>query len=298
MSTSLEALVGGETFDLSDGLVRAHLGNAGFGLSGVRRLSERGPLQHGATDVGFRLEPRVIQLVLLAYGSDPLAYFTRRDELLSIFSPRDEAIRLRFTRPDGSVRQIDCHYSGGLALDSNDRLGPYSQKVGVTLVCPDPTWYDPQTVTVNFGISAGSGAFEVPLAVPVQVGTSDLDQTKSVAYTGTWDAFPVITVYGPVSDLTITHQTTGDTLELPGVSIGAGDYYTFDTRYGSKLVYRNGDRTDNRLAELSTDSSLATFRLLRRPDAPGGVNTFQVTGSGANAQTAIYLSYNPRYVGV
>jgi hypothetical protein len=298
MSTTLEAVVGGETFDLSDGLLRAHLGNAGFGLPGVRRLQVRGPLQHGATDVGFRLEPRIIQLVLLAYGEDAQGYFDRRDELLYIFSPRDEAIKLRFTRPDGRVRQIDAFYQDGLGLDSSDRLAGFSQRVGVTLTCPDPTWYDPQTVTVNFGISAGSGAFDVPLTVPVQVGTSDLDQVKSVVYAGTWDAFPVLTVYGPVTDLVLVNQVSGDTLDFTGSSIAAGDYYTIDTRYGSKRVYRNGAIADNRIAELSTDSDLASFRLLRKPDAPGGVNAFQVTGSGANAQTAVYLTYNERFVGV
>ena len=39
--TRLEALVGGETFDLSDRLIRSHLGNDGFGLPPVSRKTER-----------------------------------------------------------------------------------------------------------------------------------------------------------------------------------------------------------------------------------------------------------------
>ena len=295
--TRLEAIVGGETFDLSDRLVRSHLGNDGFGLPPVSRKTERGPFQHGTSPKGIRLEPRTIQLVLMAYGDTEDDYYARRDELAYIFSPSDDLIKLRFTLPSGAVRQIDCAYNGGPTLPSSDRYGN-SQKVAVSLVADDPTWYDPTGVTVSFGVSAGGSAFNVPLAVPVNVGSSTLDQSVSVAYTGSWDAYPVVSIYGPIANPVVTNTTTGDKLDFTGTTIGAGDIYTIDTRYGSKRVYRNVNLADNRINELTTDSNLATFRVYRKRAVPGGVNTFRVTGTGANQVTQVYLAYNPRFVSV
>lgn len=295
--TTLEALVGGETFNLSDRLVRSHLGNDGFGLPPVSRKTERGPFQHGTTLKGMRLEPRTIQLVLLAYGASEDDYYQRRDELAYIFSPSDDPIKLRFTLPSGAVRQIDCTYNGGLTLPSTDRYG-HSQKVALSLVADDPTWYDPDGVTVSFGISAGGSSFNVPLAVSINVGSSVLDQSVAVTYGGSWDAYPIVTIYGPIANPVITNTTTGDTLDFTGHTIGAGDFYTVDTRYGSKRVYRNGNLADNRISELTTASNLATFRVYRKRVVPGGVNTFRVTGTGANTTTQVYLAYNPRFLSV
>lgn len=294
--SKLEAVVGGETFTLSADLVLEHLGNTGFGLPPVNRNTERGPYQHGETNKGFRLAPRTIQLVLLAYGDSEAAYFTQRDFLLYLFSPSDEPIKLRLTTPNGQ-RQIDCYYSGGLELPSSERYA-HSQRVAVSLFAPDPTFYDPTTTTLSFGISATGGALNIPLVVPMMVGSAELNQTIAVSYGGTWDTYPVVTIYGPITNPVITNETTGDILDFTGTIIPNGDWYTIDTRYGSKRVYRNGSLDDNRVYQLSSDSDLATFRIARKPTAPDGINVFRVSGTGANQTTQVYLSYNTRYIGV
>lgn len=298
MGTSLTAIVGSTSYDLSDGAVRYHIANDGLGMAPVERLTERGPLQDGETAIGFRLTARTINLVLVIDGTDEAGYFTQRNALLNIFKPRTTPIKLRFTLPDASIRQIDTYYVNGMGLSSADKgaFGPYSHKVGFQLVAPDPTWYDPTTIAVNFGITAASGTFAVPLAVPISVGSSTLNQTTTVTYTGTWKTFPTVTIYGPVANPVITNETTGDKLDFTGTTIANGDYFVIDTRYGYKTVV---DSTGtNKIATLTDDSDLATFSLEADPDAPNGVNSISVTGSSANTTTAVYLSYFNRYVGL
>ncbi len=105
MSTTLQAIVGGVTYDLSDAVNYKHLANDGFGLPSQRLLTESGPLQNGVSYLGFRLEPRIITLGLFASASNESAYYSRRAEVLNIFKPSNTPIQLRFTKPDGDVRQ-------------------------------------------------------------------------------------------------------------------------------------------------------------------------------------------------
>ena len=149
MSEKLEVIVAGVTYDLSDKVAYWHMRSKGFGLADSKRLMLQGPLQHGASDVGYRLQPRKLQLVLLLSKDTEAAYWAGRDALLRLFRPADALLKLRFTA--GSiVRQIDCAPLS-VDLDSGDRR-LYDHIVPVELSAPDPSWYDPNGVTVNFGL--------------------------------------------------------------------------------------------------------------------------------------------------
>lgn len=293
MST-LEVIAGGVAYDLSDRARYLHKSNSGFGMAPVKRFIEQGAAQHGTSDRGFRLQPRPIQLAIWFFAQDEETYFARREELLGIFAPGDAPLQLRLTA-GSRVRQIDCHFAGDLALPATDRAG-YSHKVGITLTAPDPTWYDPNAVAVNFGLAAGANAMNVPLAIPWTVGSSVIDQATTVAYAGTWRSSPVITVHGPITSPVITNRTTGETLDFTGATIAAGDTYTIDTRYGAKTVTDASGA--NRIAALTDESDLSTFHLAAHPEAPGGLNDLHVTGSAATQATQVYLAYHTRYVGI
>ena len=51
--------LGSESFTFS------YLGDQGFGLAPLHRITTRGPLQHGDSDIDFRLDPRILQIPLL-----------------------------------------------------------------------------------------------------------------------------------------------------------------------------------------------------------------------------------------
>ena len=291
----IEAIVAGIAYDLSNIAEFIFQEESDLGMADVRRLTEAGPLQHGVTDVGFRLDARKFRLKLATNSDDAAALDERRAKLLRIFKPRMTALAIRKTLADGSLRQIDCHFSGGLSFRTSDRRGMVQVEV-IELLAPDPTFYDPTAVAVPFGLTGGGGSFGVPLAVPWNVGSSVLNQAKAIEYAGTWQADPVVTIYGPITNAVITNETTGLKLDFTGVTIDAGAYYVIDTRYGYKTVAE--DDGTNRIAALTDDSDLATFHLAAEPDAPGGVNSVRVTGTGVTAATQVYLSYFTRYVGI
>lgn len=297
--TQLYAIVAGVETDISDAVRYIHIGNDNFGMVPLERLNEKGPLQHGDTDIGFRLQPRTIQLVLNLLaddtGNDSTDYWLAREEILNLFKPRNDPIKLKFVYPLGT-RQIDCHYVGGMTFSSQDRQANIGQRLGITLKANDPRFYDPTSVSVPFGLSYSASAFSIPLSIPLGIGASTLDQSVSVTYDGSFLEYPIIVIYGPVTNLVISNDTTDEILDFTGSTIANGDVYTIDTRYGYKTV--KDASNVNQISKLTTGSDLSTFHLESDPDAPGGINTISVTGTSVSAVTAIYLQYNARYIGV
>jgi len=294
MSEKLEVIVGATTYDLSDFVNLTHLKNSGFGMAPVKQIAENGPMQHGVSYVGFRLQPRKLGLVLLLEATDEADYWEQRNRLLRIFKPHSQPIYLRHTAGD-RVRQIDCYYDGELDLGSDGRM-LYAHQVPVALFAPDPTWYDPDGASHVFMLGGGQ-AMNVPLAVPWQVGASAIDQSIVVAYAGSWDAYPTILIDGPVTGLLVQNNTLGDKLDFTGVTIPAGETYVIDCRYGYKTVIRQSDGA-NRIQDLTADSNLATFRVGAHPEPLDGVNSLRVKGTGITAGTRVVIQYKPRYVGV
>lgn len=312
---TLTAIIGAASYNLSDGSLTWRIDEDGLGMTPVRRITERGPFQHGETDVGFRLEPRVIQLALgiyPGYGGTEADYYDLRDQLLRIFRPSQVPIQLRYDLPNGVSRQIDCYFSGAMSFGSSDRTG-YYQKIGIQLRAPDPTFYDPiaNALTYNIGASSSSGGggpvtgFVVPLVFPFSVGASSsgsssgsivTEQTRTIAYSGTWRTYPFLRIRGPFTNAVIVNEATGDKLDFTGTTIPSGGYYDIDCRYGYKTVV---DHTGaNKIATLTADSDLATFSLEADPEAPAGDNTISVSGTGLTELSEVYMTWTSRFVGI
>jgi len=294
---SISVQIGTHTYVLSDSAPFELVSIANIGTSEATRITERGPSQDGDTDINYVLEPRTIDLILQAQSTSlyPLEY--NRALANKIFKASNVPIKLCITFPSGAQRQIDTHSLGRLELPLT--IGSLNYfKFGVTLRAANPTWYDPATIAVNFGIAAGSSAFTVPTVIPTFFGGSILDQTVPIAYAGTYRDYPIMLLYGPITNPIIRNLATGDKISFQGYTIASGDYYVIDLRYGRKLVYRNGNIADNRIAETSQDSNLATFALEPDPTVTDGLNSIRVTGSGVNGVTKLYFQYNNRYDGV
>lgn len=290
MASTLELIVGGDTLDISDDVNYRHLSHDGFGMTPLHRITERGPLQHGETDRGFRLDPRLVNIVLLLRADDWAAgHFDRREELLSYLSPI-RMTKLRFTNDDGDVRQLDCYCVSGPTFSSKDIIGK-NIRAGFTLKANE-TWYDPGGEGVTFDMGGGSGSgILIPMEVPFEVGSSDLDENRNIVYTGSWHSFPIITINGPIDDPIITNLTTGEVLDFTGVSLAAAEWYKIDLRYGYKTVV--DDAGANQIATLTTDSDLVSWHL-----EANTTNTINVTGSSADESTSIEVVYFTRYLGV
>lgn len=268
-----------------------------LGASPATRITERSPGQDGDSDIDRRLEPRIITMIVQARIIDGWNYKQLRALINERFRATNVPIKLGFIFDDGSTYQIDTQSVGDidLPLSLADTL---MIKVPVILRAANPTFYDPVTTNVNFQIAQSGGAFFVPTSVPTFFGGSTLDQTVIVNYDGTYPDFPILLVYGPITNFKIVNESTGAKLDLTGFSIASGDYYTFDLRYGRKLVYKNGVVSDNRINEVTSDSQLATFNVEADPTVSGGLNQYHVTGTSGTGVTRVFLQYNRRFDGI
>jgi len=294
----LDVIVGGIIYSLSDGTYCQHLSHDGVGMMPSHRLRQRGPMQHGETDLGFRGDPRIVQLALLIEGTSPSNYWTRRTALLNLFKPGNDPLKLRFTLDNGDVRQLDCEYIGNMSLGSREKMR-YTHAVGVMLSAAKPAFYDPTGKSVVFALGGGGAAFEIPMAIPLDIGASTLDQTVVIDYSGAarWLAYPYrIRIVGPITDAIVTNLATDEKLDFDGVTIGAGVYYDIDCRYGYKTIVDDGDT--NKIADLTNDSDLATWHLGADPDVTGGLNGVQVSGSSVTAATQVYIHWFDKFVGI
>lgn len=289
---SLSAIVDTTTYTFGDAVADAahFLGFDGWGMGPVNLITEQGPLQHGLTYLDVRLEPRPLTLLLGLKGSSWDDLFNKRQALLDIFKPRvdGQVIKLNY-QVNSKEYQIDTRYAQSMGLGSNDIEGFY-QKVAITLIAVEPTWYNPAGVAITYGVAAGGGNFSIPLPIPWPVGSSVIDETKTINNLGTWLSYPVIRLVGPLTNPVITNLTTGDKLDFTGLVLASAEERVIDLSYGQKTVV--DEDGNNAINDLTNDSDLTTFVLL-----PGG-NDIAVEGTAGDASTEVYISYYERFVGI
>lgn len=264
-------------YDADHGLTLRYLGDQGFGLAPLHRITTRGPLQHGDSDIDFRLDPRILQIPLVVKNESASPMYNSyqiREALLNIFRPQNAGVLTVTTSAGGTpmVRSIDVRVLGGLTFDVDPQ--DYHVRTVVQLRADDPTWYDEQQFnTITF--------VQAMFNINYTLGNN-----------GNWQSFPQITATGPVTNLKINNSTTGKFLQFVG-TIPAGTTYYIDLRYGYKTVYTGPNQTGtNVIDKLNPTSNLATLSIV-----PGG-NTFDVTGTGLSSATSILFTWPNRYTGI
>lgn len=294
-TTKLELIRSGVTLDISDEASYIHEENEGFGMPPLHRLTERGPLQDGVSDRGYRLDPRVVNLVITTIGATWSERYTRRAELLRMLMPGNDVVKLRFTDPDGAAYALDCYVISGPLFSSRDMLGN-EFKAAFGLYAPDPTLYDETAMALSFGLGGGSHTMLVPTVIPMTVGGSSIDMTQVLNYTGSYRSYPVIRITGPITNCVITNNSTGDKLDFTGVTIGAGAYYEIDCRYGYKTVESNAGV--NKIGDLTDDSDLSTFAIEAGVAVATLANSINVAGTSITQATKVDIIVYRRFIGV
>ena len=273
------------TYNIADGTycnLQYPNGIGGIGLPNVTRDLQRHPNIEGAFDHGYKLEPREVNLNLYYNVTSAAAADARRDAIYKIFRPFDDPLKLKVTRDDAAVRQLDVHTVGMLDLPMSERVG-YDQAFSVRLMAPNPIWYDPSQQTTTF----------TPAATP---------WFGNITYTGDWESFPIIKVYGAVTNFYLQMQlvtaAATTTYLLFAASIGAGDIYTYDLTPGIKSAKNNAGTSV--LGDLSADSYTALFgmRLWPSPLESGGVNRLDGAYSTKDASHKVEVLYYRRYMGL
>lgn len=277
--------------------VRAILSEEGLGIPPLVYVADQAPFQNGDTVRSFNLGVRPVQLIIIQNFCSRAEYWTGRNALIDAVRPNritdfSSPGKLLYYLANRQTRQLDVFLEAGPGFaPPQDGWRAWSFTEVLRFVAHDPTWYDPTLRTVVFG----SGGFNLvfPITFPIQF--SSLSVPTAVTYTGTWLAYPTITITGPIVSPRIVNQTTGDLLQL-NTTLASGESVIINLK-GAKTITRN-DGT-NLLNTLSADSDLTTFSLVPAPQAAGGINTLVATGTGATVgQTSVSISWYSRYLGI
>jgi len=271
----------------------ALIAHDGWGMPPQRPLLERGPMQNGATWRDYRLDPRIGTLVIRMRSTELADMYSLRNQLINSLKP-GSALELSFNTGLG-LRIFDAYYNGEFSGEWNAKDWA-AQRIAINFFCPDPTCRgDAGEASADFGAGAVNG--EIPMSVPMIVGSTALNGTMIFDYDGNAPEYPIITIEGPVTDAVVTNTLTGDKLDFTGATIVAGDYYRIDTRYGYKAVTDKAG--NNQIDKLSAGSDLATFSI--RPTsggAPPYTQIISMTGGSIGAGTRLTFVYDARYLGI
>lgn len=272
-------------------------GAVNWGIAPLHRITQRGPFQEGDTDIDYRLDPRVINLPLVVPGDSYDSMMNNREKVAAMFRPGNDIATLRHTLNENSfpsfqiVRCIDVKVAGA-TMDTTPT--DFNVRAVLQLRADDPTWYDPtQKPIMLSGVQYGTPTpYPKPYGVPY--GATSINNNYQLAYYGTVVSYPVLECVGPLTGLVIAdglgHQITFDD------PIPAGETYFIDLRYGQKTVYDNNGV--NKFSALNISSDIVNWGLYPESSFLGGYQVIGVSATGTDSNSAVYMYYNVRYVGI
>ncbi|MFM9616865.1 phage distal tail protein [Streptomyces turgidiscabies] len=258
-------------------------GARGLDMPGFAFTTDESPGVDGYQLRDVRAQGKEIILPLAFWVHDSrTAYKARRRGFIKSLNPKRGVGTLTLTEPDGATRTIGAYYTGGIEGDESlDAAGERWCINAITFGCPSPYW-DGAEVVHDFKAASGGTFFPV---LPLVVGDSQVLGEVTVDNDGDGDAFPVWTIDGPATSISLTNDTTGKELVLTRTITGA-DTIVIDTRERRQTALLNG--TTNLWPDLSDASELWPLQ--------EGVNDLDLTVTGSTGATSVRLAYQPRYL--
>lgn len=258
-------------------------GAKGLDMPGYQILQDESPGIDGYVVRDVRAQGKDIILPLAFWANDSrTAYQARRRAFIKSLNPKRGVGTLTLTEPDGATRSIGAYYQSGMEGDESlDAAGERWCINAITFGCPSPYWIG-EDVTVEWKAGA-SGTF-LPV-LPLTVGDSQTLGAVTVDNDGDDVAYPLWTITGPATNISLTNTTSGGTLVLPK-TLTSSDTVVIDTRERRQTALLNG--TTNLWPDLSTASTLWPLQ--------PGINNLTLTVTASGAATRVRMTYQPRYL--
>lgn len=196
-------------------------------------------------------------------------------------------------------------YTSGYVETNEPDIFSNNSATIISLICPDAYFYGTEIIeTVFSGITPG---FEFPFEntslteATIQFGTVFINTESNVFYTGDVETGVSILIkfLGPVNDLTIINNSTGETMAIDsdkviaivGSNFTTGDQVIISTVRGDKFIYllRNGQWYNI----LNSLSNLATWFVIDRGD-----NVFTYTAQSGLSNLQFLIQHQIVYKGV
>ncbi|MEZ7005665.1 hypothetical protein [Streptomyces sp. AD55] len=200
-----------------------------------------------------------------------------------------QGLVLRIKRPGRPVKQLTVR---ARKIDPEYRQVVHGYvPLDMEFLAHDPTFYaDTQSTTeIPLGWLTGGG-FAAPVVAPIYVqdGTVAADRPGWVTNAGTAAAWPVIRIYGPCANVTVTHVASGRSLALPTLNLAAGRWVELDTRPGFRTV--TWDNGGNASTYLSPASRIDLFSL------PPGQSEMRWTAFDNTNTARLRLTWRDAYI--
>ncbi|KOX32933.1 tail component family protein [Streptomyces sp. NRRL F-4707] len=258
-------------------------GAKGLDMPDYQVATDESPGIDGYEVRDVRAQGKTITLPIAFWANDSRqAYKERRRKLINSLNPKRGVGTLTLTEPDGATRSIGAYYTGGLEGDESlDAAGERWCINALTFGVPSPYWTGTE---VTHSFSAGSSAEFFPI-LPVQVGDSQVLGEVTVDNVGDDVAYPVWTIKGPATSITLINDTTGQEIKLTR-TISGTDTIVIDTRERRQTALLNG--VTNLWPDLSDASELWPLQ--------EGENDLNLVVAGSTSATSVTLTYQPRYL--
>jgi hypothetical protein len=189
---------------------------------------------------------------------------------------------------DGSTRIFRSRYDSGLSFD--EPYSPDCQLMMLVFAAEDEPYWEDETDTIE-AFTAASTTETVNWFgrnwFPFTLSASAVNATIGLTNPGDVDAWPVITVAGPGSELVVSNPDTGDELALTGdgFTLGVNESVTIDTRPRRKTVTHSSGAS--LFAALSAASQFFSL--------PPGASRLSVRMASATVASQVTVAYRPRY---
>jgi len=151
-----------------------------------------------------------------------------------------------------------------------------------TFFCPDPRYYDNTTQTATMTYTTPTGR-TYPRVYPLTYGGGSNTQSVQITNSGYINTYPVITIYGPVTNPVVGNSTTNQAISF-NYTMAQSDIITIDLL--NRTVLLNGNPARNLL--LGSSQWFA---------AQPGVNQFYFVGTGTTyGITNATVQWNNAYI--
>lgn len=256
----------------------------------VRRTSKDRPHVYGQR-IGLAGIGGMSPVLEGRFVAAPSVAASMRANLLGcLYSIMNEKGTLRWqpSHDPGSWRRVEVK----LAETPDDSSGGLIKSFQFQLVALRPFIYGEASVTANtsFLSASSGGGLMMPFTLPFTFTGSSTSGAGIFRNSGQLPSFPVIRVYGPITNPVIRNTTTGEAIvTTDGLTIAAGQFLEIDTYEESILL--NGN------PYLPLDRYVDTVQTEYFPLIKGD-NTVQLSGSSPDvATTRVQLTWEHSYAG-
>lgn len=256
-------------------------GMSGRFMPPVETFEEQVPERHGSVLRSVRYAARSVVVPVLLDGSTSLDYRTTLRSIARSLNPLRGDGKLVATT-DLGVRELPCRYLDGMGFGEEY---PTHGMASLMFKAFDPFWQDAEDTTASYEYAAGDAGSWFPMSFPMTLLESQVFASPIIDNTGDVEAWPVWTVRGPMSDLVLANDTTGESLTLAH-TVAANHTVIIDTRQSVKSAELNG--TVNLYPYLDRSSSLWALQ--------PGENELSVEVGGATVDTLVTLAYRRRWL--